>query len=547
MRPPDKIDRPRIERYLLARKRAVEIGLADRLPLGPPVEAFLDAINSLRTRDRPVTGRIRIAALVAIGAFPAPASGATPVTVGPGSVPRVSVDAVGAGYVTAIEDVGNTSTFRYCKLPPGARACTAPFAYADAEQDVDGGYALLTPDGRVLLIEARGVSPTRAKLLWTSVDGGATFAGPTRIGTLTSTGGNIAGRALFAPAGTLGLPAESIMTIGELSGVTAPFQATGTAAGDTNTSAELSPNVSADIALQDGGLLATLADFSQLQWSRYTGPVPATVDTLNDAANWAPPQVIGPLSAANTETSLVSGPGGAFVGYEVDSSTPGQADFVVRRFTGAGWGAPAVVAADASKPDLHEDPSGRLHALWVDASGLRYRYTTDAANNVWSDPQTVVTGEPTFGFPRLAVNADGNGWAVWAGSPDVRAVPLTRATAPTVYSGPTRPVTTTGYGATYILGVPKNCLRPGQRFRVTLTWKRQKRKGNLFVKVRRSDFYLGRRVVKVDSKAPFVHTYAVTVTQAPGSTITLRARAFIKVKRGKSPKKSIRAKVRVCA
>jgi hypothetical protein len=87
----------------------------------------------------------------------------------------------------------------------------------------------------------------------------------------------------------------------------------------------------------------------------------------------------------------------------------------------------------------------------------------------------------------------------------------------------------------------------GQRFRVTLTWKRQKRKANLFVKVRRSDFYLGSRVVKADTRVPFVHTYSVRVTQEPGSTITLRARAFIKVKRGKSPKKSIRAKVRVCS
>jgi len=158
-------------------------------------------------------------------------------------------------------------------------------------------------------------------------------------------------------------------------------------------------------------------------------------------------------------------------------------------------------------------------------------------------PQTVVTGE-SFAFPRLAVNASGNGWAVWGSGANVRGVPLTRAAA--VYDGPTRGVRTSGFGATYTLGVPRGCLAPGQRFRVTLTWKRQKRKGNLFVKVRRSDFYLGSRVVKVDTKVPFVHTYNVTVRQRPGSTITLRARAFIKVKRGRSPKKSIRAKVRVC-
>jgi hypothetical protein len=39
----------------------------------------------------------------------------------------------------------------------------------------------------------------------------------------------------------------------------------------------------------------------------------------------------------------------------------------------------------------------------------------------------------------------------------------------------------------------------------------------------------------------------VLVAQAKGSTITLRTRAFIKVKRGKAPTKSLRARVRVCA
>ena len=470
------------------------------------------------------------------------ASAATPVTAGPGNRPHVAVDASGTGYVTWIQSAGNTDTFRYCKLAATARACAAAFSFANGDQDVDGGYALLLADGRVLLVEARGVSPTRAKLLWTSTDRGASFSGPTQIGTLAASGAGISGRALYAPAGALGLGAESILTIGELAGVTAPFQATGTVAGAAAAEADLAPNVSADIALQGDSLVAALGDFSTLQWSRYAGPVPATLDTLNAPANWTTPEPVGPRSAANTESRLASGPGGVYLGYEVDSGA-GSADFVVRRFTGSGWGAPAVVAAGASKPDLHEDPSGRLHALWTDTSGLRYRYTTNEANTAWSAPQTVVTGE-SFGFPRLAVNASGNGWAVWGSGANVRGVPLTRATA--VYDGPTRGVRTSGFGATYTLGVPRGCLAPGQRFRVTLTWKRQKRKGNLFVKVRRSDFYLGSRVVKVDTKVPFVHTYNVTVRQRPGSTITLRARAFIKVKRGRSPKKSIRAKVRVC-
>jgi len=87
---------------------------------------------------------------------------------------------------------------------------------------------------------------------------------------------------------------------------------------------------------------------------------------------------------------------------------------------------------------------------------------------------------------------------------------------------------------------------PGKTFTVTLTWKKQKRKGNKFVKVRRADFYIGSKRVKIDKKAPFRQTLKVTASSKPGSTVTLKARAYIKVKRGKSPTKSITSKIKVC-
>jgi hypothetical protein len=101
-------------------------------------------------------------------------------------------------------------------------------------------------------------------------------------------------------------------------------------------------------------------------------------------------------------------------------------------------------------------------------------------------------------------------------------------------------------GATIDFGLPKACVQPGQTFRVTLRWKRQRRKGNRFVKVTRADFYIGTRRVRIDRRAPFVQTLRVTAGARRGSTITVRARAFIKVKRGKAPKKSIRSTIKVC-
>jgi hypothetical protein len=235
---------------------------------------------------------------------------------------------------------------------------------------------------------------------------------------------------------------------------------------------------------------------------------------------------------------VASGPAGIFVGYEVDAAA-GQANFVMSRFTGSGWTAPNVIARNAAHPDLYQDSGGHLRAVWKDANGFRYRFSTGAS---LSPPQTLdSTAGESYAFPHVASNSAGVGWAVYAGAPGAQAVPLAET-----YTGPTRAVTGTAFGGTYRLTVPRGCLAPGQRFRVTLRWKRQRRKGNLFVKVRRTDFYLNTKRLKIDKRAPFVHTFRVLITQRPGSTVTVRARAFIKVKHGRSPKKSIRVKVGVC-
>jgi hypothetical protein len=101
-------------------------------------------------------------------------------------------------------------------------------------------------------------------------------------------------------------------------------------------------------------------------------------------------------------------------------------------------------------------------------------------------------------------------------------------------------------GASITLKGPSRCVPAGGSFTATLTWKRKKRKGNLFVKVRRVDFFIDSRRVKIDRKAPFRQRLTVRNLKA-GSTHVLRARAYIKVKRGKSPTKTLRMTFRVCA
>lgn len=129
---------------------------------------------------------------------------------------------------------------------------------------------------------------------------------------------------------------------------------------------------------------------------------------------------------------------------------------------------------------------------------------------------------------------------VWAASADEPAPPVTPS------SGPTRNVRVRVPGATVTLSVPGACVQRGGAFSAKLGWKKQKRKGNVFVRVRRTDFFVGSKRVLLDRKAPFAMRFKVPPSAAAGSTLTVRARAYIKVRKGRSPTKSIRATVRVC-
>lgn len=102
-------------------------------------------------------------------------------------------------------------------------------------------------------------------------------------------------------------------------------------------------------------------------------------------------------------------------------------------------------------------------------------------------------------------------------------------------------------GALIDLKLPGGCVPRGGTFRATLGWRKVKRKGSVFVKVRRTDFYVNATRVRVDKTPPFVATFRIPLSVPAGATLTVRARAFIKVKKGRGPKKSIHATVRVCA
>ena len=65
------------------------------------------------------------------------------------------------------------------------------------------------------------------------------------------------------------------------------------------------------------------------------------------------------------------------------------------------------------------------------------------------------------------------------------------------------------------------------------------------IKVRRADFFLDTKRVLKDTKAPFVARIRVTSAKA-GKTYTVRARAYLKVRRGPARSRSISRTVKTC-
>ncbi len=228
-----------------------------------------------------------------------------------------------------------------------------------------------------------------------------------------------------------------------------------------------------------------------------------------------------------------------------------------------GAGGKLVLSTQASAiPDL-VPPAGTITGPVSVAAGQATTYTANVADNAGGsgiDPasfQWSATGIPTatgnpaaitfpsagfytlkVAFKDLAGNAGEATLGINVGAPAPAPAATTRSTA-------TVKRTIKVPGGSITLTRPKACIKAGSSFTATLSFKRSKKKGTKKVKVVRVDFYIDRKRVKVDKKAPFRQRLTVRKLKA-GSRHTLKARATIKVRKGKSPKKSVRTTFVVC-
>jgi hypothetical protein len=363
--------------------------------------------------------------LVAL-AIPA-AAAAAPIDLGAGNHAHVAIDPAGSAHITWGESVSGqlADIAHYCQVPKGASGCTSrhDFTYASGPNlgSDSGAWPLLPGDGRALVLDARCCTNYSTKFVYTSANGGATFDGGAEVGDDNNLGADIQGQALYAPAGAIGRPGESVLTFGSLATIGLSFQATGTVGPPPATS---SANVLTQgdaeygtLGLSGNNLVAawTSIDDNRVYWRAWTG-----AGDVNDKANWTP---IAPIETANIDAGsrLASGPSGIYIAYNIGGS--GTQHVVLRKFNGTGWD-PATQLSDtgaSSRFDLFQDPTGRLHFVWQDSTGrLRYRAAGDSSNAVFKPGQTLLEANANGGYLnlRLAIGSVGTGWVTWEdGSP----------------------------------------------------------------------------------------------------------------------------------
>lgn len=339
--------------------------------------------------------RAFVLAVVASGALAASAQGAKAVKIGLGEAPGVAVDAAGTAHLAYNGDYdGQGQQVMYCAWPRGARTCV-PRSILN-----DGNSALAQPalvkagpaPGELTIVSAR-----RDLVTLHSVDGGATFAGPTAIGD----GGWFDGA--FGPNGALALGFHNGFRYRSLAGV-----ADGT---------------DASVVLNRG--------FEPNSEVAFSGPLPVVVSgaarpgiavsswsgqgDVHDAATWTGPFKI----AESNDFTLANGPRGLWLAY-ADFNHGGDNPIIARKFNGQRFGKAHRVPVGRLgggfvNGDLAfgQDAAGEMVAVWYRSPTDKMMYSASRTGNRWTPARVLATGVDLPSNIQVALGADGRGVVVW--------------------------------------------------------------------------------------------------------------------------------------
>ena len=391
--------------------------------------------------------------LLAVG--PGSASAATPVTLGPGVQPGVSILQDGTAFIAWIGHEADPTSLHFCRLPRGASACAVNQQVAVPGTSLSRPFVTVLGSTVKIFSYRYGLTSGRFSAIYmlTSTDNGATFDAGVQVGT------NGFHDAIEGPGNTVSFIADN-------SSIFQNVPADGSTTVLTEARLADDHPYSPSVALVDAATpLAVVANGSgNAQFRRYAG-----AGDMNDAANWTPAQ---DFSTVASYTRLASGPAGLFV--QSDDS-PGN--IVVQKFNGTGFDAPVTIPGPAHEltggsKDMTQDASGRLHMVWPfgDANGSHIGYAVSDDGTSWRVGSFEAGPSPTEldqtpGDMRLRVAPDHIGVATWRSSgsdPQVRAIAIGPEPPP---AAPTIGKTT---NAAVVKGVVRVKLRGSKKF-VALT------------------------------------------------------------------------------
>ena len=288
-------------------------------------------------------------------------------------------------------------------------------------------------------------------------------------------------------------------------------------------------------------------------------------DTLQGLADVA--VAGGSALAAGRAGAIVVSPDGARAYFQRADGGDQTTDWLAVDKSSAGDGAVAgiggrlLVSAQANAiPDV-VPPAGTISGPTRIAAGQPATFTANVADNAggsginpaafaWSATGVPsASGNPTAltfpsaGFYTVRVTFADNTGNTGEATLGVTVGPA--APAP----NPVRTTTVKVVGGSLDLGAPRACIPAGSSFSATLAFKRSTTRvtatRRTVIKVTRVVFTINGTQRKTDRKAPFRQRMTVRNLKA-GTKHTLRARATMKVRRGKGPTKSITTKITVC-
>jgi hypothetical protein len=352
---------------------------------------------------------------VLLALTPASAHAATPVTLGPGVEPGVTVVQNGTAYIAWIGHETDPTSLHFCRLPRNATACEVNQQIAVPGTSLTRPF--VTVNGSTVRVYSYryGLTSGRFDAIYalTSTNDGATFDAGVQVGT------NGFYDAIIGPGSGVSFIANNSSIYQRVPDDASTLETTEARLADDH------PYTPSIANTGGAGMLAVFANGSgNAQFRLYNA-----AGDPNDASVWTPAQDFSTLASY---LRLASGPAGTFL-----QSDDGPGNIVVQKFNGAGFDAPVTIPGPAHEltggsKDMTQDASGRLHMVWPfgDVNGNHIGYATSDDGASWQTGSFESGPKPadidqTAGEMRLSVAPDHLGVAAWQSSgsdPQVRAI-----------------------------------------------------------------------------------------------------------------------------